>query len=120
MKLYFHFENKGPFQGIKYISYLNFMKFDRNIKTRTVELCSSQYLGYNFILKILFEQPHTIKKRTFSRFPVNMSKYEYLILRQCLLLTVLYLVPGCLRGKEKWRAKADFFCTQSLFHFVLT
>ena len=48
-KLYFHFENKGPFQGIKYISYFNFMKFDRNIKTRTVELCSSQYLGYNFI-----------------------------------------------------------------------
>lgn len=30
----------------------------------------------NFILKILFEHPHAVKKKTFSLFTVNMSKLD--------------------------------------------
>lgn len=59
-------------QGINYILYLNFIKFDR--KTRTAELCSQQYLDYNFIKNFLFEHPHTIKKKAFNLFTVNMNK----------------------------------------------
>lgn len=97
--VYFHFENKGMLQGINYISKLNFIKFDRNRKTRTVELCSRQYLGYNFILNFLLEHPYAITKKHSTSLLSTWVSLKYIIRRQCLLFTVLYLVPRCLRSE---------------------